>query len=195
MKVLSHFGRTQYLGCFTCAPLFPRLSPKWWTLESTLRILISALKLFSFARTRNFTDGKDMRATSARLYYQSDWLLEQFVIRSKQLDKIQRAQNTAGRIIFRLPKFCHITPSLFSLHWLPVRYRIDFKICLLTFKAIHGSAPSYLRELVVLKENPCYRLRSSNQLLFCMSKGITKKTVGNRAFAVTSPRLWIYLPE
>ena len=58
---------------------------------------------------------------------------------AKQLEKIQRVQNTAARIIFRLPKFCRITPSLFSLHWLPVRYRIDFKICLLTFKAIHGS--------------------------------------------------------
>ena len=80
---------------------------------------------------------------------------------AKQLDKIQRVQNTAAGIIFRLPKFFRITPSLFSLHWLPVRYRIDFKICLLTFKAIHGSAPSYLRELVVVKENH-YRLRSSN---------------------------------
>ena len=93
---------------------------------------------------------------------------------AKQLDKIQRVQNTAARIIFRLPKFCPITPSLFSLHWLPVRYRIDFKICLLTFKAIHGSAPSYLRKLVVVKENR-YRLRSSNQLLLCMPKGITKR--------------------
>ena len=43
---------------------------------------------------------------------------------AKQLDKIRRVQNTAARIIFRLPKFCRITPSLFSLHWLPVRYRI-----------------------------------------------------------------------
>ena len=53
---------------------------------------------------------------------------------AKQLDKIQRVQNTAARIIFRLPKFCHITPTLFSLHWLPVRYRIDFKICLFNFQ-------------------------------------------------------------
>ena len=113
---------------------------------------------------------------------------------AKQLDKIQLVQNTAARIIFRLPKFCRITPSLFSLHWLPVRYRIDFKICLLNFKAIHGSAPSYLRELVVVKENR-YRLRSSNKLLLCMPKGITKKTQGDRAFAVAAPTLWNSLPE
>ena len=113
---------------------------------------------------------------------------------AKQLDKIQRVQNTAARIIFRLPKFCHITPSLFTLNWLPVRYRIDFKICHLTFKAIRGCAPSYLREVVVVKENR-YRLRSSNQLLLCMPKGITKKTLGDRAFATAGPRLWNSLPE
>ena len=40
-----------------------------------------------------------------------------------------------------------------------------------------------------------YRLRSSNQLLLCMPKGITKKTLGDRVFAVASPRLWNSLPE
>ena len=64
----------------------------------------------------------------------------------------------------------------------------------LTFKAIHWSARSYLRELVVVKENR-YRLRSSNQLVLCIPKGITKKTIGDRAFAVAAPRLWNSLPE
>ena len=38
---------------------------------------------------------------------------------AKQLDKIKRLQNTAARIIFKLPKFYDITPSLLSLHGLP----------------------------------------------------------------------------
>ena len=108
---------------------------------------------------------------------------------AKQLDKIQRVQNTAARIIFRLPKFCHITPTLFSLHWLPVRYRIDFKICLLTFKAIHGFAPSYLCELITVKESQRYSLRSSSELLLRMPSRITKKTLGDRAFQVSAPCL------
>ena len=94
---------------------------------------------------------------------------------AKQLDKIQRVQNTAARIIFRLPKFCHISPTLFSLHWLPVRYRIDFKICLLTFKAIHGFAPSYLCELITVKESQRYSLRSSSELLLRMPSRISPK--------------------
>ena len=58
-----------------------------------------------------------------------------------QIDKIQRVQNAAARLIFEQPKFCHITPVLSQLHWLPIKYRIEFKILLMTFKAIHGMAP------------------------------------------------------
>ena len=35
--------------------------------------------------------------------------------------------------------------------WLPVSSRINFKILLLTFKAIHGLAPSYINDLVKLE--------------------------------------------
>ena len=52
-------------------------------------------------------------------------------------------------------------PNLF-LHWLPVKFRIDFKIVLLTYKAINGLAPFYLQELISLKK-ACtvkYTLRS-----------------------------------
>ena len=50
-----------------------------------------------------------------------------------QIDKIQRVQNAAARLIFEQPKFCHITPVLSQLHWLPIKYRIEFKILLMTF--------------------------------------------------------------
>ena len=90
--------------------------------------------------------------------------------------------------IFSLPKFCHITLTLFSLHC------IDFKICLLTFKAIYRFAPSYLCELITVKESQCYSLRSSSELLLLMPSRITKKTLGDRAFQVAAPRLWNSLP-
>ena len=53
-----------------------------------------------------------------------------------------RVQNAAARLIFQESRFCHITPLLKSLHWLPVKYRIVFKIISITFKAIHGLAPA-----------------------------------------------------
>ena len=55
------------------------------------------------------------------------------------LEKLQRVQNTAARLICNISKFDHITPTLVKLHWLPVRYHIIFKILLITFKVIHGT--------------------------------------------------------
>ena len=82
-----------------------------------------------------------------------------------QLEKLQRIQNAAARLILKESKFCHITPLLMTLHWLPVEYRIHCKILLLTFKAITFLAPSYICDLVTLKKPSNYNLRSNNSLV------------------------------
>ena len=60
------------------------------------------------------------------------------------MQKLQRVMNASARLIFYTPKHCHITPLLQQLHWLPIRLRIEFKILLITFKVLQGSAPEYL---------------------------------------------------
>jgi hypothetical protein len=65
-----------------------------------------------------------------------------------QLNKLQRIQNSAARLVTLSRKHDHITPILQELHWLPIRYRIMYKILLLTYKCIHGIAPISLRELI-----------------------------------------------
>ena len=40
-----------------------------------------------------------------------------------QLDRLQKIQNAAARVIFQIAKFDHITPALIDLHWLPVTLR------------------------------------------------------------------------
>ena len=52
------------------------------------------------------------------------------------MSKLQRIQNSAARLVCSTPRFNHITPVLFSLHWQPFAYRIKFRISVLTFKAI-----------------------------------------------------------
>ena len=59
----------------------------------------------------------------------------------------------ACRIVYKLPKYSHITPFLFEAHWLKIPQRIDFKTLTLMYKCIHQLAPAYLMELVV-DENP-----------------------------------------
>ena len=68
---------------------------------------------------------------------------------SYEFEKLQRLQNTAARLTVRAKKSAHITPVLKSLHWLPVKERIIFKILLVTYKIVHGFAPAYLNELLL----------------------------------------------
>ena len=50
-----------------------------------------------------------------------------------QRDKLRRIQNTAARMITGARSSDHITPILKSLHWLPVKVRINVKILLITY--------------------------------------------------------------
>ena len=54
--------------------------------------------------------------------------------------------NTAARLIFSLKRFDHITPALMDSHWLPYPQRITYKLCMIMFKCLRGSAPSYLAD-------------------------------------------------
>ena len=65
-----------------------------------------------------------------------------------QINRLQLVLNTAARVVSHTRKYEHITPVLIGLHWLPVSYRITFKILLLTYKALNNLAPSYLSDLL-----------------------------------------------
>ena len=66
---------------------------------------------------------------------------------------LQKFQNTAARIITRSVRSSHITPVIKSLHWLPVNYRINFKICCITYRALFLHEPHYLSSLFCLQSN------------------------------------------
>ena len=67
--------------------------------------------------------------------------------------------NASARLIYRAPKFCHITPLLAELHWLPMSARIHYKILPITYKILHGHAPKYLSDLIRIQQPLCYSLR------------------------------------
>ena len=111
-----------------------------------------------------------------------------------QISKLQRVQNAAARIAFDLSKYCHITPALRQLHWLPVVKRIQFKILLLTFKAIYGLSPPYISELITVKPKSTHGLRSNNSTLLLPPTQKMLPTLGARSFAAAAPALWNKLP-
>ena len=109
------------------------------------------------------------------------------------IKKLQRVQNFAARIICGVRKSEHISPSLRSLHWLPVSSRIDFKILLIVFKCLHDQAPNYLAELLMYYA-PKRELRTRGYNILIVPR--TKlKTYGDRAFSIAGPKLWNSLPD
>ena len=61
-------------------------------------------------------------------------------------------KNTYIQVVCKTSKFCYITPVLHLLHWLRIKYRIDFKINTWVYKTLHTNQPVYLRELLSLSE-------------------------------------------
>ena len=109
----------------------------------------------------------------------------------KHLNKLQRIQNAAVRLVSLTKKRDHITPVLMELHWLPVRHRITYKLLVLTFKALNGQSPAYTSELISLYKPP-RTLRSSTQYL--LRESGAKTVTYDRSFALAAPRLWNELP-
>ncbi|KAF7696006.1 hypothetical protein HF521_006100, partial [Silurus meridionalis] len=109
------------------------------------------------------------------------------------INKLQLVQNAAARVLTRSKKYDHITPILSFLHWLPVKFQIDFKLLLLTYKALNGLAHMYLSSLLT-RYNPSRSLRSQNSVLLVVPR-IAKSTKGGRSFLHLAPKLWNSLSD
>ena len=66
------------------------------------------------------------------------------------LDKLQKVQNSAARLVFKALKHKHIKPLLQKLHWLPVVSRIQYKVATLCYNSFTESYPVYLSELLTV---------------------------------------------
>jgi len=105
-------------------------------------------------------------------------------------------QNSAARLVFELGPKEHVTPSLLQLHshWLPVRWRVQFKIrCLM--HSIHRNSPEYLKNIVrsvaASRRRPGHRSALSTD--YVLPRLRTK--FGERAFSHAGPSAWNALPE
>ena len=112
------------------------------------------------------------------------------------LMQLQKVQNAAARFIFGLygkKAWKHITPYLKKLHFLPVRYRLMYKVALLTFKCINNIAPIYLRNLIFMKSSD--RGLRIDKDYFLLEKQPTPTYIrSERAFRFSSPTIWNSLP-
>ena len=111
------------------------------------------------------------------------------------LMKLQSVQNMAARVISRKRKYDHISPVLQALHWLPVCERIQYKILLRTYQALHNLAPPYVKDMLSSGENDhTMSLRSSSNQSLTVPR-TRMVTYGDRTFSSAAPRLWNMLPN
>ena len=110
-----------------------------------------------------------------------------------QIERLQRIQNSAARVITLSKKSSHITPILQELHWLPVSCRIVYKLLLFVFKSLKDSAPAFIDDLLE-PYNPPRKLHSDNYLSPLIDSK-SNRSWGDRSFSHAAPRLWNQLPS
>ena len=111
---------------------------------------------------------------------------------AKDVDRLQRLQNRAARLVTRSKAAMHITPIRKDLHWLPIQERINYKIIVTVYKCIHRLAPNYLSSILTTgtRDN---RLRQK-QVCHELNTHSCAKVVGKQAFCTRAPELWNTLP-
>ena len=100
------------------------------------------------------------------------------------LTKLQCILNRLACVVTKSPPFTCSVPLLRSLYWLPVKYRVHFKICLLTYKALPEEQPVYLRSLIVTSL-PSRSLRSNRGITLSVPR--IRTNTGARAFSSCPP--------
>jgi len=173
----------------------------WWDSHCTMERHISEvirscnfqLRLISYIRrfiSKDATRTLVQSLVISRLDYTNGLL---HGITKGLLTRLQRVQNRAARLVAKIPYCNHVQPILRELHWLPVQQRIQFKILLLTFKALNGHAPDYLSKLVSVYQ-PARPLRSGTKLLLTIPRSHTAM-YSRRSYTLVAPVLWNSLPE
>jgi hypothetical protein len=112
-------------------------------------------------------------------------------VSEKNINKLQKVQNTVARVITGHRKFDHITPVLKNLHWLPIKSRIKFKLCTIVFKTLANNEPFYLRDLLNYQQT-VRTLRSTDKCLLNVPR--CKTVAASRAFSIAAPTVWNEIP-
>ena len=110
---------------------------------------------------------------------------------ANQLKKLQDILYRSARLITGSPRRDRITPILIDLHWLPLKARIEYKICVLTFLALKTNEPGYLKEKLrkyVLPDTQTQTRYASD--IHRLDQPTSKSKYGDRAFSHSAPRLY-----
>ena len=111
-----------------------------------------------------------------------------------KLNKLQRIQNHAARLVLRKSRHASATALLRTLHWLPEKVRIQYNVACLCFQCIYqNSMPPYISDLL-RPYCPSRTLPSLDTSLLTVDR-FSLETFGKRSFFVFEPTVWNSLPQ
>ena len=110
--------------------------------------------------------------------------------------QLQSVLNAAARLVYSARRSERITPLLRELHWLRVPERVTFRLCVMAYRYLRGTAPAYLAESLHRTSNvdTRRRLRSADSAMLVVPS-TRRSTLGDPAFPVASARAWNSLPS
>ena len=149
---------------------------------------IRAIRHIRSALTKNMSQTLACSLVSSRLDYANSVFVG---LSDLELTRLQRIQNSLARVVLRVPLRTSSSVLLHQLHWLPVAFRIKFKLACLTYKALSTSTPPYLQSLLT-PYTPPRCLRSSSTGLLAEPR--CRTVMGSRAFHASAPKEWNRLP-
>ena len=113
-------------------------------------------------------------------------------IPNTHISRLQRLQNWAARLVFNVTRQHDPKPLMVSLHWLPIKQRIVFKLLVCVFKSLNHLSPTYLSN--------CLQIYQPNRILRSSSSSVSlhyprsRSLAGDRSFTVSASREWNNLP-
>ena len=107
---------------------------------------------------------------------------------------MQVVQNMAAKITLGRGKYDSATSCLVQLHWLPIKYRIDYNIISIVYKRLHDGALPYLARMIEYIKPTRQGLHSEKDNTRLLVPKTSKKTFAARYFSVPGPTVWNTLP-
>ena len=180
----------KYLGCY----LDENLTFKKFVSEKCKTI---SLNLYLIKQIRQYLSDDSCKQivqslVTSHLDYANSVL---YGLPESTIKRLQLLQNLAAKLVLKLRSTDSSTEALKRLHWLPVHYRIKFKVACIVFKCINDSdSPQYLKEMLSLRTSS-YSIRSVNPAAKTLNVlSVRHKTFASRSFAVAGPSIWNDLP-
>lgn len=111
-----------------------------------------------------------------------------------RLRPLQRVLNACVRLVKRIPRYNRVSPFLRELGWLPINFRIQFKICCLVHRCLHGPCPTYLSVLLRMSDSSTISTSLRSKGLCSLHQPLATGRFSRSSFSVLGPRLWNALP-